>query len=176
MIRHEDPIHIAIIDYLKATLPHGWVIQHTPNKPRSKIAGAQEKRMGALAGWPDIAVYGKDPIYTPYPATFFLEVKAPKGRVSDNQHIVHDRLMDLGFPVAVVRSVDDVRACAKTWGWPSKDAALNDNKDPFVPLGDVASKVIAKAKQHMADGLPVNARSLGINPRAIGTNPRASRK
>ena len=174
MIRHEDPIHIAIIDYLKATLPHGWVIQHTPNKPRSKIAGAQEKRMGALAGWPDIAVYGVEDVVTS--VVYFLEVKAPKGRVSDNQHTVHDKLKDLGFKVAVVRSVDDVRAKVKEWRIPSKDAALNDNQNTWQALGDVVSGIVAKAKQHKADGLPVNARALGINPRAIGTNPRASRK
>ena len=146
MIRHEDPIHIAIIDYLKATLPHGWVIQHTPNKPRSKIAGAQEKRMGALAGWPDIAVYGRNSNNGITPVAYFLEVKAPKGRVSEAQHIVHDKLNDLGFPITVVRSIDDVRACARVWGWPSKDAALNDNRDPFVSLGDIANQIIARGK------------------------------
>lgn len=146
MVRHEDPIHIAIIDYLRATLPHGWVIQHTPNKPRSKIAGAQEKRMGALAGWPDIAVYGRETGGTPYPTAFFLEVKAPKGRVSENQHTVHDKLLDLGFDVAVVRSVDDVRAKVKEWGLPSKDAALNDNSDPWSKLGDLAQEILRSAE------------------------------
>lgn len=144
----EAPIHKSIVQYLRATLPHGWVVQSTPNKPRSKIAGAQEKRMGAVKGWPDIAIYGNaeeagELVRT---VTYFLEVKAPKGRVADAQHEIHDRLQDLGFPVGVVRSVDDVRALVREWRLPSKDAAVNDNQNTWISLGDAANAVVNKAR------------------------------
>lgn len=125
----EQAIHKAILGYLRTTLPHGWVIQHTPNKPRSMVAGAIEKSMGAIKGWPDLAVYGPGSVH-------FIEVKAEKGRLSDAQWLVHDGLRDLGFPVTVVRSVDDVRAKVKEWGLPSKDA------DTWISLGDAVTGAI----------------------------------
>lgn len=119
----EDDIQCAIVKYLRHVLPAGFIVQSTANKPRSAAAGAREKSMGAVAGWPDLAVYGQ--AEDENPTAWFIEVKAPAGRLSDVQHEVHDRLKLAGFRVAVARSVDDVRDLVQAWGLPSRDAALN---------------------------------------------------
>jgi hypothetical protein len=120
----EETIHRSIVQYLRAVLPHGWIVQHTANKPRSKVAGGIEKSLGAIKGWPDIAIYGARQGYRDlwYPVVAFLEVKAPKGRVTPEQSAVHDRLKAMGFLVAVVRSIDNVQDISRAWGLPTRDA------------------------------------------------------
>ena len=115
----EEQIHKSIVTYLRAVLPHAWKVQHTPNGGALKGEAGRAKGMGAIAGWPDLAIYGR--IETP--VTYFLEVKAPGGRVADHQCDVHDGLTDLGFPVAVVRSIDDVRAFIAKHNLPSREVA-----------------------------------------------------
>lgn len=123
----EDNIQIAILDYLRAVLPHGWIIKFVPNKPRSKIQGGREKRMGAIAGWPDLMILGTAYVGTLHPHeaphAWFIEVKAAKGRVRDTQTDVHERLRGIGFKVGVARSIDDARALCKRWGLPLREAA-----------------------------------------------------
>jgi hypothetical protein len=124
----EEAIHRSIVAYLRAVLPHGWIVQHTANRPRSKIAGGIEKALGAIKGWPDIAIFGTvereavfvNAIYD-QPTSWFLEVKAARGRVLPEQRAVHDRLKDLGFEVAVVRSIDETRDIIRRWGLPSRE-------------------------------------------------------
>jgi hypothetical protein len=116
----EEPIHVSIVTYLRTTLPKDWVVMHTPNNPRSEAAGARLKRMGMIAGWPDITLLGVIPgRWQPFMG--FLEVKAPKGALRPAQKECHRSLQSLGFPVAVVRSIEDVRVVADAWGLPSRD-------------------------------------------------------
>jgi hypothetical protein len=114
----ESAIQRAIVTGLRQLLPHGWIVQSTANKPRSAVAGAIEKSMGAIKGWPDLAVYG--PRWDGVPWCWFFEVKAAKGRTSEAQLQVHDRLIDLGFKVGVVRNLKDACSYGETWGWPLK--------------------------------------------------------
>jgi hypothetical protein len=121
----EADIQKAIVRTLRICLPHGWLVQATANKPRSMIAGAIEKTMGTVAGWPDVAVYGA--IVTdkgdPFAFAGFMEVKTKTGRLSEAQRDVHDRLRSNGFHVATVRSVDDALATARAWGLPLRISA-----------------------------------------------------
>lgn len=125
--RHEDQIQRAIVQALSLALPYGWIVMAVPNKPRSKVAGAIEKSMGAKKGWPDLQIMGRligeDPADAA-PFAGFLEVKTPAGRVRPEQRAVHDALMDCGFPVAVVRSVEDALAVARKWGLPIKKVSV----------------------------------------------------
>lgn len=128
-VDRESPVHIAILDYLRATLPHGWRVKHTPNKPRSMQQGRREKRMGAIAGWPDLDIIG--PADFP-PSIWFLEIKPPivkgvrKEVPSEEQEKCHDALQDLGHPVKVVRSVEEVRQAVRDWRLPSNDMLIRD--------------------------------------------------
>ncbi|MGE8129039.1 hypothetical protein ACQKQD_18860 [Methylobacterium sp. NPDC080182] len=128
-VDRESPVHIAILDYLRATLPHGWRVKHTPNKPRSMQQGRREKRMGAIAGWPDLDIIGPADFS---PSIWFLEVKPPivkglkKEGPSDVQLDVHDALGDLGHAVKVVRSVEEARQAVRDWRLPSNDMLIRD--------------------------------------------------
>jgi hypothetical protein len=122
----ESQIQTSIVQYLRQMLPSGWIVQSTANKPRSAIQGSIEKKMGAIAGWPDIQILGTGSLsgyMHEAPYAWFLEIKSAKGRVSDAQKDVHDRLRDIGFRVGVARSIDDARALCKRWGLPLREAA-----------------------------------------------------
>lgn len=122
MRRPEQSLQRSLVQLMELSLPRGWIIHHSANRPRSKVAGAIEKSMGAKAGYPDIVVHGQNELG--HPRTYFLEVKAPKGRLSERQHAVLDGLTDLGFPTAVVRSPEDVQALARKWQWPWRAIAF----------------------------------------------------
>lgn len=117
----EGPIHRSVAAYLRRSLPAGWIVTHAANKPRSAQQGAREKAMGATAGWPDLQILGPGPSG---PSAWFMEVKAPGGKVSDAQREVHDRLMDAGFGVRIVRSVEDARKAVADWHLPSTDSLI----------------------------------------------------
>lgn len=115
----EETIHKAIVNYLRFILPHGWIVQHTRNGGMSKGENGRAKGMGAIVGWPDLAIYGQTE--EAEPTVYFLEVKTPRGVATSEQRKLHDKLRDIGFPVAVVRSLDDVRAKIAEWGLPSRE-------------------------------------------------------
>jgi hypothetical protein len=109
MRRPEQAIHKAVVHYLRVALPHGWLVHHSPNGgKRSQVEAAIFKALGTVPGWPDITVMGESPV-TGWPGCWFMEVKAPGGRLTDVQRACHDRLRDLGFAVAVVHDIDEAR-------------------------------------------------------------------
>ncbi len=117
----ESPIHRSVTQYLRRSLPVGWLVTHAANKPRSAQQGAREKAMGAMAGWPDLQILGPGPNG---PSCWFMEIKAPGGKLSEAQRQVTDRLVDAGFPVRVVRSVEDARKAVADWRLPSNDSEI----------------------------------------------------
>lgn len=102
-MRAEDAFQISAVQWLRLALPPGWIVQHTPNKPRSRQSGALEKRMGALAGWPDLGLYG------PSHRVIFLELKAGT-KTSAAQDDMHVRLGSCGFDVFVCRTFPEIAA------------------------------------------------------------------
>lgn len=118
----EHQIHASILRYLRSVLPHGWLVMHVPNGgSRNPIEGARMKALGVVAGWPDISIFGGG--HNSGGVVCFMEVKSKSGRVSQCQHRIIDQLKDMGFPVAVVRSIDDARVYVKEWGLPSREVA-----------------------------------------------------
>lgn len=114
-IDREGPVQRAIVDYLRSVMP-GAIVHHCKNEINKRGKGiqielAKAKRNGAVTGFPDLIVL-------PYAnvGAFFLEVKAPGNYPSDPQKDAHAALRKLGYRVAVVRSVDDVRAALVGWG------------------------------------------------------------
>jgi hypothetical protein len=98
----EAALQSQIVEYLGWALPNALVL-HLHNNPRSAIEGAKLKRMGLVKGAPDLLVC------LPRGQGMFLEVKTSKGRVSPAQFQFHNRCVSLAWPVAVVRSIDDVK-------------------------------------------------------------------
>ena len=104
----EAAIQRAIIDRLRW---HGVMAIHVPNAgKRSAIAGRRVKAEGLRPGFPDlVALQGG--------RCAFLEVKAPKGRLSPAQVECHAELERQGFSVAVVTSQDEAIAALRARGF-----------------------------------------------------------
>lgn len=51
-------------------------------------------------GWPDVVWVYKGQVY-------LCEIKTPKGRLSDNQKIMHDEIKKHGVNVFILKSLDD---------------------------------------------------------------------
>lgn len=117
----EGPVQKSVLRYLRLTLPAGFIVQHTANRPRSRVQGGKEKALGAVAGWPDLGIFGPGP---DGPSAWFMEIKAPGGKVSDDQREVHDQLMDAGFGIRIVRCVEDARKAVSDWRLPSNDSLI----------------------------------------------------
>jgi hypothetical protein len=111
----EGQLQRSIIAWLRAVLPDA-LVHHSPNEGvrGGKVGildGARKKAAGQLAGWPDIEVMTWANI-----GPMFFEVKTDVGVVSKTQAAVLERLRTFGYRVAVVHSIEDVRACLFEWG------------------------------------------------------------
>jgi hypothetical protein len=116
MKRAEDQIQAAIVNWLRTVLP-GAIVLHLHNNPRSKVDGARLKAMGLVKGAPDLLVC------LPGGRGVFIEVKAPKGRVSPEQHGFSFACQGIGWTWFVARSIDDVSLAFKALGITTREAA-----------------------------------------------------
>ena len=110
----ESPIQIAIVDYLRSVLPPACIVHHCRGEINRSGATfmrelAKAKRKGAIPGFPDLIVLT-------YVGAIFFEVKAEGNYADKNQRAMHERMRRLGYMVAVVRSIDDVREALAEWG------------------------------------------------------------
>lgn len=124
--RLEDPIHIAIKNYLEATLPHGWIVHHVRNEGMSKAENGRAKALGAKKGWPDLEIMGQHE--DGRPGVWFIEVKAPGNYATQEQRELHDRLEDLGFKVGIARSIDDAQRLVLAWDLPTLDISIQQER------------------------------------------------
>jgi hypothetical protein len=83
-----------------------------PNAPRSRIAGARLKRLGMMAGFPDLMLLG------PERTVHFAEIKCDadytgaRTTLSAKQRQTCNNLALLGHTVGVLRSIEDAEAWA----------------------------------------------------------------
>jgi predicted ATPase with chaperone activity len=104
----EAAIQRAIIDRLRL---YGVLCVAVPNEgKRTAVTGRRLKGAGMRPGFPDLICMQDG-------QAAFLEVKAPKGVVSDAQHIMHAELELQRMRVAVVRSQDEAVAALRGWGF-----------------------------------------------------------
>ena len=78
----------------------GLLFTHVPLEEADPKRAAQEARMGARKGCPDFLIFG--------PPGLAIELKAPKGRATEDQTKWLHRLLVAGWRVAVCRSTADV--------------------------------------------------------------------
>lgn len=91
---------------------HGILCHHSPNEgKRAAITGKRLKGEGMRPGWPDLACYGPNGEHA------LLEVKAPKGRLSDAQRECHAELARRGIAVHTVTSQDEAVAALREAGF-----------------------------------------------------------
>lgn len=75
----------------------------------AKIRYAIAKALGLIAGFPDF-------IFTWKGGAGFIEFKAPKGTMSDNQKDFRSWCELVGIPYVVARSADEGEAALREWG------------------------------------------------------------
>lgn len=112
----EDHVHRSVLKFLRAVLPTHWVVFHTPNGgSRHPIEAANMKGLGVVAGVPDLQIVGEGG------KSYFMEVKSKSGRLQPSQKMFLGKLEKLGADFAVVRSIEDAKACLQAWGLPSRE-------------------------------------------------------
>lgn len=107
-IDREGPIHREILAHLRKRFPSA-IIHHSANS--IGLSGAMIQRqiarneaMGTVKGFPDLICL------FPFGRVVGFEVKAPGNYPDPDQRALHDAMLALGVPVAVVRSISDVDA------------------------------------------------------------------
>ena len=101
----EADLQRAVVTALHFALPQGTIIHHSANEvseagPRGARKQAILVGMGVHAGFADLMVLCDGRV-------LFLELKAPKGRLSTTQATFRDAVQAQGFGWALVRSIDD---------------------------------------------------------------------
>lgn len=123
--RREEPIHIAVKNYLEAVLPDEFIVHHSRNGGMSKAENGRAKAMGTKKGWLDLVVVGEKDmgplLCSMVPAMWFFEVKDEDGVLSDDQRKFIKKLDRLKIPHCVVRSIDEARAAVVRFGLPSRE-------------------------------------------------------
>lgn len=104
MSNPEDHIHAGIIQYIRVCHPDCLPFHPANGGFRNKREAARLKWLGVFAGIPDIV------ILRPGGRVALMEVKAPKGVLTDNQIAVRGHCERFEIPWACVRSIDDARA------------------------------------------------------------------
>lgn len=85
-----------------------------------QMRGRILKGMGVKAGIPDLFIWHDG-------HTYAVEIKAEKGRVSGPQDIAHAALLAAGVHIAVIRSLDDLKAYIAGPWWPLQ-ACIRETK------------------------------------------------
>ena len=108
----EDDLHMAVAQFLDLALPKDacWTTVEHGGK-RGKREAGRLKAKGVKPGWPDIEIIWHGRAY-------FIELKAPKGLLSDNQITTHLALKQAGALIATLRSVEEVEGTLRGWSIP----------------------------------------------------------
>lgn len=113
-MRPEQATHRAVAQYLNAVLPDTVFWTTFPSGGGGRVRGAQLKALGLKAGVPDVLILHRG-------RSYFIELKAVHGRLSDAQRACHPRIWEAGAPVGVAKTIDDVRGLLASWDIPTRE-------------------------------------------------------
>lgn len=113
----EDRLQVSIVSRLRLVLKDSIVFAIPNGAHCGEREGKRLKDAGLLAGVPDLAIVGRGG------RVFFIEVKAPKGTLSDAQDALNSWFLANAVPYAVVRSIDDTMTAIGHWGLNTREAA-----------------------------------------------------
>ena len=115
MQRPEQILHRQIAVFLDVALAGNATWTTIPLGGGGKLRGSILKGLGAKQGFPDVMVLDAG-------RAIFLELKAPKGRVSPAQEACHRALRRAGAPVYIIRSLEEAIAALRQAGVPLRVA------------------------------------------------------
>ena len=132
----ENNLQIAAINYIRLQYPD-ILAAHIPNGgKRTAKDGALFKRMGVVAGMPDIMIF--DPSH-PY-SGLAIELKTTDGYVTKIQREIHETLRLKNWAVFVCRSIDEIIAAIDGYFltlerrrlWANFGKQYRENTDNFI--------------------------------------------
>ena len=115
----EQQFQISLVDFLRRALvppaqvfsvPNGGLLPGATEAERKK-AGALRRAMGLHNGVPDLCVMWQG-------GFGYLELKAPKGQLSDDQKTFRNACAQCGARWAQVRSMELAEGVLRDWGVP----------------------------------------------------------
>jgi len=112
----EARIQAAIVEWIRLVAPDIVVFAIPNGGLRTPREAARLKWTGTLAGIPDLAIVASGG------RVHFIEVKQPGGVLSDDQRFIRDRLVALGTPPAIAKSVDDALRAFSAWRIKTREA------------------------------------------------------
>lgn len=108
----EQDFHAVAMEYLDLALPSHAIATTFPAGGGGKIRGAQLKRMGLKAGWPDIQILVRNAAFdTQRPCSRFIGFEAKReigGRVDVDQTLMHHMIKNAGGVVYVVKTLAEI--------------------------------------------------------------------
>ena len=117
MIRAEQDLQIAVVQYLRLAAPQ-LLFWHVPNGgKREKREASLLKAMGVLPGVPDLAMI------LPGGVAGFIELKSGAGRESVEQEAFRDAVNHRGGVYACCNTINAVEKVLRLWGVPLKARA-----------------------------------------------------
>jgi len=116
-MRAEDQIQSAIVAYVRAVAPR-VIVYAIPNASRRTQSGRASNAVpGLLPGMPDLG------LAIPDGRCAFIEVKTPKGKLSNNQKVILARMDCFSIPYIVATGIDEVRVFLRFLGVATREAA-----------------------------------------------------
>ena len=110
----EQRLQREVANYLSwALMPPTWFTA-IPAGGGGELRGKILKGMGLRAGVPDILIVHDG-------QAKWLELKSPRGVLSEAQRATHSALNATGCPVVICRSLDEVRGAVWAWGIPLRE-------------------------------------------------------
>lgn len=108
----EDDLQEAVCTFLKWALPEDATYWAVPNGGLRHTREAQRMtRLGVRAGIPDLHIAFRGKLHC-------IELKAPRGTLSEVQVQTVEKLLKCGVPTIVCRSVEAVEQALRTWWIP----------------------------------------------------------
>ena len=110
----EDELQKHVVDWLKASLPMGSVVHHSPNEGQRHVAyKVRLKSLGMITGWPDLEIFVPDTgwIDLACKGPIMFELKRPQGgRLTDKQKDIQDKLRCCGVYCVTAKRLSQVQA------------------------------------------------------------------
>lgn len=108
----EAALHRAVADYLALAIRPPDFFTTFPAGGGGRVRGGILKAAGLKPGIPDVLLIRGDP-----GRVYWIELKTDTGRLSPAQRAMRKTLTAAHCPVAVCRSVDEVKGTLWAWGF-----------------------------------------------------------
>lgn len=105
-VRAEDSLQAACVRFYRFQYPQHLIMSFPAgfvfggDAVKRAMTANRMKAMGYQVGCPDLMIITPNEVR-------FIEMKVDKGRLTDNQKEVHERLKNMGYRVDVCRSLDE---------------------------------------------------------------------